>query len=344
METLKTYKIIVVDDSTDNLRALVYQLESMQLDIQVMQETNAQNALEIARFEIPDIIITDWEMPDMDGIEFIRALKEDKRTHMIPVIMCTGIMTSSAHLKIALDAGAVDYVRKPIDPVEFEARMRSMLQLSDSFKIIEQQMVLLKSQKETLHSEVHHRVKNNLQVIVSLINLQLSKSGKEGVLDALKDLQSRVMSMSLVHQRFHQTENFDSIELMGYTYELAENVSLRFPSIYAEMNILIPTDIFVNVDPSIPLGLIINEIVSNFYMHCAQRSGTSFSIVADQQADNLKIVYKDNGDGFPTEVLENKVDSFGFELIEILTEQLEGEYKIYNEEGAVLELLVPMPN
>ena len=108
MKKLKEYKILVVDDNPDNLRTLVDLMEHMQLDIQAFQETSARNALDIAKMEKPDLIITDWEMPDMDGIEFIRELQIGKETRSIPVIMCTGIMTSSMNLKTALDAGAVD--------------------------------------------------------------------------------------------------------------------------------------------------------------------------------------------------------------------------------------------
>jgi adenylate cyclase len=153
MKTFKSYKILVVDDQPDNLRTLVDQMERMALDIQALQETSARNALDIARMETPDLIITDWEMPDMDGIEFIRALQTDRKTRGIPVMMCTGIMTSSLNLKTALDAGALDYIRKPIDPLEFQARIRSMLQLADSFKTIQQQMKLMESQKEEIAKE-----------------------------------------------------------------------------------------------------------------------------------------------------------------------------------------------
>lgn len=153
MKTLKSYKILVVDDKPDNLRTLVDQMENMALDIQALQETSAKNALEIARLELPDLIITDWEMPEMNGIEFINALQINKYTRKIPIVMCTGIMTTSLNLKTALDAGAVDYIRKPVDPIEFQARISSMLQLADSFQTIQQQMNLLESQKEEIAKE-----------------------------------------------------------------------------------------------------------------------------------------------------------------------------------------------
>jgi two-component sensor histidine kinase len=344
MKTLRKYKILVVDDSPDNLRTLVGQMERMALDIQSLQETSARNALEIARMETPDLIITDWEMPDMSGIEFIEALKNDKHTSKIPVIMCTGIMTSSINLQTALDAGAVDYVRKPIDPVEFQARVGSMLQLADSFQTIERHVKLVETQKEALLSEVHHRVQNNLQIIISLMNLQLIKIKDEGIAAALKENQGRVMSMSLVHQRMHQTANFDTIELKSYTTQLVKNVQERFPGIEAGIDLNISNEVFVDLDTAIPLALIINEIVLNFYKYCARDAERSFTINVTQADNQYKITYRDNGDGFPEGLTVENAETFGLELIEILTDQLDGEFKFYNDKGAVINLSLPMTN
>lgn len=174
MKTLKSYKILVVDDSPENLRVLVDHMEHMRLDIQAFQETSAKNAFEIAQLEVPDLIITDWEMPGMDGIQFIQALQTDSKTRRIPVIMCTGIMTSSSNLKTALDAGAVDFVRKPVDPIEFQARIRSMLQLADSFKTIQQQMRLVESQKEEIAVE---KVKSD-QLLENILPREIAKELK----------------------------------------------------------------------------------------------------------------------------------------------------------------------
>ena len=325
MKALKNYKILVVDDKPDNLRILVEQMENMPFDILAFQETSARNAIEIALLELPDLIVTDWEMPDMNGIEFIRALKTDQKTQKIPVIMCTGIMTSSLNLKTALDAGAVDFVR-PVDPIEFEARIGSMLQLVDSFQMIEQQMKLVESQKEILLTEVHHRVKNNLQIIISLMNLQLAKIKDEGIEQALRENQSRIMSMSLVHQRMQQTANFNSIELKSYTAELIENVKHRFLNVNDPIDptiieLKISNSIFVDLDTSIPLGLVINEIVSNFYKHARITGANKFTFSAEQSGNTNTIRYHDNGGGFPSALSIENLDTFGLELIEILMEQ-----------------------
>lgn len=153
MKALKTYKILAVDDQPENLKVIVSIAQRFGPEYEILQEVDANLALEIALEERPDLIITDWEMPTMDGIEFIKRLRMRAATREIPVIMCTGIMTSSENLQTALDAGAVDYIRKPIDPVEFTARVRSIMQLAESFQTIRQQVTLLEKQKAEIADE-----------------------------------------------------------------------------------------------------------------------------------------------------------------------------------------------
>ncbi len=135
----KTYQILIVDDLPENLDALTGFIEGTGEPYEILQANNGRLAYEIAAAEKPDIVITDWEMPEMDGIDLIRRLKANETTADIPVIMCTGVMTSSANLQTALDAGAVDYIRKPVDPIELTARLRSMLSLAASHRQIKAQ-------------------------------------------------------------------------------------------------------------------------------------------------------------------------------------------------------------
>ncbi len=145
---MNDYKILIVDDQPENLEVIVNIVEHLGQNFEVLQALNGKTACMIAEEEVPDLVITDWEMPVMDGIEFIKTLKADDRLKEIPIIMCTGIMTSSENLKTALEAGAVDYIRKPVDRIELRARLQSMLALSDSFKTIQKQVLEIAEEKE----------------------------------------------------------------------------------------------------------------------------------------------------------------------------------------------------
>ncbi|MFO1251831.1 MAG: diguanylate cyclase [Inhella sp.] len=149
-------QILVVDDELEHLSALCELLQSG--GYQVLRTSRPERALAIAESQRPDLVITDWDMPGLSGIELIRQLKAHEATRDIPVIMCTGSMTTAAHLETALEAGAVDYVRKPVEPIELRARTRSMLQLAASYRQIQakeqelaRQNELLNQQKQELH-------------------------------------------------------------------------------------------------------------------------------------------------------------------------------------------------
>jgi DNA-binding response OmpR family regulator/DNA-binding CsgD family transcriptional regulator len=125
------YKILVVDDQVENLKIMVNYLQSHKCQYDLLQSNAAGKALAIAVQTKPDLIITDWDMPGMDGLAFIKALKLEPSTRDIPVVMATGVMLSSQNLMLALDAGAFDYLRKPIDPIELQARVNSALTISE---------------------------------------------------------------------------------------------------------------------------------------------------------------------------------------------------------------------
>lgn len=132
-------KILIVDDLIENIQIIISIFEKYEPDYLLYQATDGELALFIGKKTKPDIIISDWDMPNMDGVELIKRLKKDKDLKGVPVIMATGVMTTVKHLQTALEAGAADYIRKPVDEVELVARTRSALNLAEyNKKILEQ--------------------------------------------------------------------------------------------------------------------------------------------------------------------------------------------------------------
>ena len=152
------YKILIVDNESIHLAAIIDIIEETGKTYRVLQAFGGKIALRIAGKEIPDLIITDWEMPEMSGIELIKRLKRNALTRDIPVIMCTGIMLTPENLQTALEAGAFDYIRKPIDAVELEARVNSAMNhakaLKDSKRRTEEARQM---QQELIESEEKYR-------------------------------------------------------------------------------------------------------------------------------------------------------------------------------------------
>lgn len=164
---MKNYKILIVDDSIKNLKTIVSIFKKQKPNYHTFQTNNPQDALVIANQIQPDLIISDWDMPQFSGLELIRQIKSKASTKDIPVIMATGVMVDTDHLKIALDAGAIDYVRKPIEPVELIARTRAALLITGYYR----QMIEQRNQELT--ESTLHLVKN--QEYISSFSEKLEK-------------------------------------------------------------------------------------------------------------------------------------------------------------------------
>ena len=207
-------------------------------------------------------------------------------------------------------------------------------------RMLSQKNVLEKqnSEKESLLKEVHHRVKNNLQIIVSLINLQRSKIDNKEVEEALTETQNRVLSMSLVHQRMYQTTNFTEIGLDAYLNQLIDNIQNLYPHKSFKNTIEIEGDISIDIETAIPFGLIMNEIVTNFFKYACHEDSDrcAFNVqVITNDHGLFELKFHDNGPGFSDNIAIEKVNSLGLQLITSLVEQIDGKVKFFNDLGAV---------
>jgi DNA-binding response OmpR family regulator len=128
----KDFKLLIVDDEPSSIQIITRIIEHEGYEI--LAALNGEAAIEIAQNTAPDLILLDWEMPGLNGIETLKRLKMIPATLHIPVIMITGRMNSLDDLKVAFDAGAIDFAHKPIEPVELVARVRSMLLFSDYYQ------------------------------------------------------------------------------------------------------------------------------------------------------------------------------------------------------------------
>lgn len=193
---MENYKVFIIDDEVDNLKTFVSIFEEHRPNYDIFQTNNSSNALHIATKVKPDVIVTDWDMPHLSGIDLIRQLKKFNDTKDIPVVMATGVHLSSEDLQIALESGATDFIKKPIDPLELVARTHAALLLSDYHKQIvetkdqeltESSLQLVKNNKFTLDitkklHELSIRVnsenqdaQNLLQEIISELNNRIQE-------------------------------------------------------------------------------------------------------------------------------------------------------------------------
>ncbi len=198
-------------------------------------------------------------------------------------------------------------------------------------------------EKETLIKEIHHRVKNNLQIINSIIHLQMDKLTDKNAINLLNDISGRITSIALTHQMLYQKDNMLSITVKEYIESLARQMH----TMYATNNINMEFDIQdtgmqLDIDNAVPLGLIISEIITNSYKYAFPNNQKGvIKISYYKEGEKCFLTIKDNGIGIK-EAQINNAESLGMELIKILCSQLNAQYSIYAENGTVFQLIIDL--
>lgn len=210
-------------------------------------------------------------------------------------------------------------------------------------KHMEEQIRAALEEKGLLLREIHHRVKNNLQIIISLFNLQTSYVTDQNAYKALKEGQDRIKSMALIHERFYQSDGLSKIDFDDYIRRLSENLMRSFKVSGEKVKLNIQAEkIALDIDTAVPCGLIINEIVSNSLKHAfnEMESGEINILLHQTEADRFKLVINDNGVGMGEVFSAEKSDSLGIQLIQALTDQLEGTMEIETSPGQGVKYII----
>jgi PAS domain S-box-containing protein len=200
--------------------------------------------------------------------------------------------------------------------------------------------------------EIHHRIKNNLQVISSLLDLQAEKfKGKENisyseVIEAFRESQDRVISMALIHEELYKGKDTDTFNFSSYLEKLTDNLFLtyRLENIDVSLNIDMKENLFIDMDMSVPLGIIVNELVSNSFKHAFinRNSGEIRIKLCRNGTEKCKnedcctvysLFVSDNGVGIPENIDIEKLDTLGMQLVVSLVEQLGGELEMKRNNG-----------
>jgi two-component sensor histidine kinase len=196
------------------------------------------------------------------------------------------------------------------------------------------------TEKEWLLKEIHHRVKNNLQIVMSLLNSQSAYIDNEPALTAIHDSQHRVHAMSLIHQKLYNTENVSSIDMSLYIRELASYLADSFSTgqrIRFEFAI---EPLEMDVSQAVPLGLILNEAITNAikYAFPDDRIGLISISLSNASPNHYLLVVSDNGIGIPPNFTGKKVGSLGMTLMEGLSEDIDGNFSIENSNGTKIKI------
>jgi PAS domain S-box-containing protein len=207
-------------------------------------------------------------------------------------------------------------------------------------KRAEEQIRASLKEKEVLLKEIHHRVKNNLQVISSLLYLQSKNIQDSQTFEMFQESQNRVRSMALVHERLYQSPDLTRIDFAEYVRSLANHLfrsyGVNTNVIKLKINV---DDVFLGVDTAIPCGLIINELVSNSLKHAFPDGGEG-EVRIELRADDgqLMLMVSDNGVGFPQDLDFRDTGSLGLQLVNTLVEQIEGTIELDRSDGTAFRI------
>ena len=203
-------------------------------------------------------------------------------------------------------------------------------------KQAERQLKKALKEKELLLQEIHHRVKNNLQIVSSLLSIQSRRVQDEQALHAFKESQSRIQSMALIHETLCRSEDFSKIDFAEYVRELAHHLLVSYginsQAIQLEMDL---KDVRLGVDTAVPCGLLITELISNSLTHAfpSRRKGKVQVRLHPTENNRFELTISDNGIGFPREVDFRSARSIGLQLVNKLAEQLQATIEIHTNDG-----------
>src|ERR1700681_724323 len=276
----------------------------------------------------------------MPGLEFLSHLPRGEPADLpaFGVVMLTSVASEQVAVQ-AMKGGAQDYlvkdrmtaeglssaVKKATEKVGL---IRSLKTERDRLAVSLTELAASLAEKDTLLKEVHHRVKNNLQVIASLLRLQADGIGDARLTVALRESQNRVESMALIHEQLYETEDLREVDLARHASLLASNLVYSYAVDQERISWSVNIEaVPLAVDRAIPAGLILNELISNAFKHAFPdgRKG-SLLIEGRRRGGSVVLEVRDDGVGMPQDADRARPKSLGLEIVAILTRQLKGTF------------------
>ncbi len=211
----------------------------------------------------------------------------------------------------------------------------NIIQIKDAENEIKASLI----EKELLLRELHHRVKNNLQIILSLINLQSVGIKDQEDLEIFRESQSRVKSMALIHEKLYQSSDFARVDFESYIRSLISYLFGYYSIRGIENEISVEDNIVLNMDTAVPCGLIINELVTNSIKHAFKgiKSG-KVSVKFHSQDGCYTLIVSDNGTGLPKDFDVRNPEKLGLKLVNSLTDQLDGRLEVHSNGGTTFKI------
>ena len=334
--------ILIVDDDLALLQMLSRKLQKK---YRILTADSGSKAITILDDEAVDLMILDQTMPEMSGFD---TYTEINRKFQYPPLAIMATAFGNLHLAIMFMKikGAVDFIQKPIDYKVLELKIKrafSIFDLQNELRTAEKKQREAEerinaslAEKEILLQEIQHRVKNNMNIISSLLNLQMDEAGDEKTRAVLQDSHNRIQTMAMIHDSLYLTDDLSFIDMQPYLSKLGENI-LKGYTTENKIRLLVEAEnIKLGIRQASPLGLFFNELLTNSIKYAFPENGIGdASIRLKKLADGFELTYMDTGIGIPDDLFKRETNSLGLKLVRTLVEQqLNGSIDIQGQKGA----------
>lgn len=213
-----------------------------------------------------------------------------------------------------------------------------IIDISD-LKNAEEKIIASLKEKEVLLQEIHHRVKNNMQIISSLLSLQSNHTGSEEATEVLKESRGRVKSMAMIHEKLYHSPNLSLLNMEEYLNNLVRDILRSYSSVSSNITANIDVEeIYLNIDTALPMGLIVNELVSNSIKHAFPDGNGNINVKLEYNGELYILTVSDNGIGLLDDVDPFESSSLGLKLVINLSIQLEGDLVLRRDSGTAFIL------
>jgi PAS domain S-box-containing protein len=239
--------------------------------------------------------------------------------------------------QIAISNSNEDYTEK-----DLEAILRLTHFYTMALQKVRGEKELQKSlaEKEVLLREIHHRVKNNMQIISSLLNLQIQFEDLDETISVLKESQGRIKSMAIIHEKLYQSSSLTNINFKEYLEKLILDIYYSYGILDGSIESMLEIqDINLNIDTAMPLGLIINELVTNSIKYAFPENIGKIIIKLESNHDQLELTIADNGIGMPKELILEDSKTLGLQLVNSLINQLDGRLELDTSHGTKFKII-----
>jgi len=288
-----------------------------------------------------DVCLVDYRLGKRSGLELLAEAKPMENN--TPIILLTGVGDISIDID-ATKAGAADYlVKRDLTAAQLERSVRYAVESGRATGRLRQLLV----EKDMLIKEVHHRVKNNLQVICSLLSLQIDCVSGDSSAEPLRQAHSRVFSMSMIHEHLHRSDTLLALDFTQYIRSLATTLFDAYCIDTARIHLDLSIEpILLAVDDAVTCGLILNELLSNSLKHAFNdgRSGLLRISFRRLSSGKVELAVADNGLGLPPNFEVEAASSLGWRVIGSLVEQLGADLRLEREGGTLVAFAWQLPS